>query len=160
MAILKVWNGSGWLQKPVKVYNGSTWLTKPVKMYIGSTWTCIANCVTYGSLTYVVSYISDENADCCGTYQATVDWTTTGTDDTNYAIDIGYYEDSGSYVDIVTDVPPSYGTYVHEIGGNRQGPSGTLHSQYFRVVLKYQGTPIQTEYTYCNGSYTTPCNCY
>lgn len=36
--LIKVWNGSAWVEKPVKVWNGSAWVTKPVKFWTGSAW--------------------------------------------------------------------------------------------------------------------------
>lgn len=33
-----VWNGSGWVKKPVKVWDGSDWVVKPVKIWTGSVW--------------------------------------------------------------------------------------------------------------------------
>lgn len=35
--VLKWWNGSSWIQKPVKVYTGS-WATKALKMWTGTVW--------------------------------------------------------------------------------------------------------------------------
>jgi hypothetical protein len=37
-SLLKVWNGSAWVAKPVKVWSGSAWVTKPVKTWNGSAW--------------------------------------------------------------------------------------------------------------------------
>lgn len=36
---IKVWDGSGWVLKPVKVWNGSGWVIKPVKFWDGAAWT-------------------------------------------------------------------------------------------------------------------------
>ena len=36
--LIKVWNGSAWVEKPVKVWTGSAWVTKPLKRWTGSTW--------------------------------------------------------------------------------------------------------------------------
>lgn len=36
---MKVWNGGGWMAKPIKVWNGSSWVTKPAKTWNGSSWT-------------------------------------------------------------------------------------------------------------------------
>lgn len=36
--LIKVWNGSAWVEKPVKVWNGSAWVQKPVKVWNGSSW--------------------------------------------------------------------------------------------------------------------------
>lgn len=36
--LVKVWNGSAWVEKPAKVWNGSAWVTKPVKFWTGSAW--------------------------------------------------------------------------------------------------------------------------
>lgn len=36
--LMKVWNGSGWVAKPVKVWNGEAWVTKPVKRWNGEAW--------------------------------------------------------------------------------------------------------------------------
>lgn len=37
--LVKVWNGSAWVEKPVKVWNGSAWVQKPLKFYNGTTFT-------------------------------------------------------------------------------------------------------------------------
>lgn len=40
--VLKVWNGSSWVEKPVKVWNGSTWdAPSAVKVWNGSSWVTI-----------------------------------------------------------------------------------------------------------------------
>lgn len=36
--LIKVWNGSAWVEKPVKVWTGSAWVTKPLKRWTGSSW--------------------------------------------------------------------------------------------------------------------------
>lgn len=36
--LMKVWNGSAWVEKPVKVWSGSAWQQKPVKFWNGSAW--------------------------------------------------------------------------------------------------------------------------
>ena len=36
--LMKVWNGSAWVEKPVKVWTGSAWVAKPVKVWNGSAW--------------------------------------------------------------------------------------------------------------------------
>lgn len=36
--LIKVWNGSAWVEKPVKVWTGSAWVTKPLKRWTGSAW--------------------------------------------------------------------------------------------------------------------------
>lgn len=36
--LIKVWNGSAWVEKPVKVWDGAAWVTKPLKRWGGSTW--------------------------------------------------------------------------------------------------------------------------
>ena len=37
-AVLKYYNGSSWVTKPIKYYNGSSWTTKTLKYYNGSSW--------------------------------------------------------------------------------------------------------------------------
>ena len=36
--LIKVWNGSSWVRKPVKVWNGTSWVQKPVKVWDGANW--------------------------------------------------------------------------------------------------------------------------
>lgn len=37
--LLKYWNGSAWVEKPLKRWNGSSWVSTGVlKYYNGSTW--------------------------------------------------------------------------------------------------------------------------
>ena len=36
--LMKVWNGSAWVEKPVKVWDGAAWNIKPVKHWNGSAW--------------------------------------------------------------------------------------------------------------------------
>ena len=36
--LIKVWNGSAWVDKPVKVWNGSSWVAKPLKFWNGTSW--------------------------------------------------------------------------------------------------------------------------
>ncbi|AZM47809.1 hypothetical protein DMB38_20255 [Streptomyces sp. WAC 06738] len=36
--IVKVWDGSGWVQKPLKVWSGSAWVAKPVKAWSETAW--------------------------------------------------------------------------------------------------------------------------
>jgi hypothetical protein len=36
--MLKVWDGTGWVEKPVKVWDGSAWVEKPVKRWDGTEW--------------------------------------------------------------------------------------------------------------------------
>lgn len=36
--LAKLWNGSGWVAKPVKVWNGSAWVAKPLKRWDGAAW--------------------------------------------------------------------------------------------------------------------------
>ena len=36
--LIKMWNGTAWVQRPVKVWNGTKWVTKPVKAWSGAAW--------------------------------------------------------------------------------------------------------------------------
>lgn len=36
--LIKVWNGTAWVEKPVKVWTGSAWVTKPLKRWNGTAW--------------------------------------------------------------------------------------------------------------------------
>ncbi|MFV0135496.1 hypothetical protein ACLGIH_20130 [Streptomyces sp. HMX87] len=36
--VVKVWNGSAWVPKPLKVWNGTAWVTKPVKSWSETAW--------------------------------------------------------------------------------------------------------------------------
>lgn len=36
--LIKVWNGSSWVRKPIKVWNGTLWVQKPVKVWSGANW--------------------------------------------------------------------------------------------------------------------------
>lgn len=38
VAVLNVWDGAAWVNKPAKVWNGSAWVTKPAKRWNGSAW--------------------------------------------------------------------------------------------------------------------------
>jgi hypothetical protein len=41
-AVLKVWNGSSWVNgKPKKYWNGSSWIVKPMKIWNGTSWITI-----------------------------------------------------------------------------------------------------------------------
>jgi hypothetical protein len=35
---IKVWDGNGWVKKPVKYWTGSEWVQKPLKYWTGSEW--------------------------------------------------------------------------------------------------------------------------
>ena len=103
-------------------------------------------------------YISYQNTDCCSTYDVTVNWVPVGTNDTDFTVTILWKEDSGSYTTITTDQAPSTGAFVHS-RINRKGPTGTSHTQWYRVQLLYKGSVI-TDFTInATGSYTTPCTC-
>ena len=36
--LMKIWDGSAWVKKPVKIWDGSTWTQKPAKVWNGSEW--------------------------------------------------------------------------------------------------------------------------
>lgn len=36
--LIKVWNGTAWVQKPLKIWNGTAWVQKPVKSWNGTGW--------------------------------------------------------------------------------------------------------------------------
>jgi hypothetical protein len=38
ITVVKVWNGSAWVQKPLKVWDGTAWATKPVKAWSETAW--------------------------------------------------------------------------------------------------------------------------
>jgi hypothetical protein len=36
--LIKVWDGTAWVAKPVKVWSGSAWVIKPLKRWSGTAW--------------------------------------------------------------------------------------------------------------------------
>jgi hypothetical protein len=46
-AVLKYWNGSAWVAKPLKYWNGSAWVAKTLKYWSGSAWISGAATVVY-----------------------------------------------------------------------------------------------------------------
>lgn len=36
--LVKVWNGTAWVEKPIKVWNGTAWVQKPLKRWNGTAW--------------------------------------------------------------------------------------------------------------------------